>query len=57
MVPLKTGFLSLIKVIGSQITIRFLGEQDMIDDDQQLMFERHDGFFLPSATRDAVIEC
>ncbi len=56
MVPLKTGFLSLVKVIGSQIVIRFVGEQDVIDDDQQLMFERHNGFFLPSATGDAVIE-
>ena len=56
MVTLDAGRIKCLKVISSQISIRFLLSQDMVEDDQDLVGESHDGFLLAATAGDAVVK-
>ena len=46
----------LVKILSTQISVGFLGTQDVINDDEHFVGESHDRFWLAMPSSYAVIE-
>src|SRR5258706_9438568 len=49
------GRIERLKEVGSQVVVVLVGAQQMIDNHQQAMGDRHDGPLLPDATNQSMV--
>ncbi len=57
MMTLNASGIELVKVVSSEIRVRFLLPQDMVNDHQQTVGDGDNGLLSPSSSRNAMAAC
>jgi hypothetical protein len=52
--PLEAGAIQLLEIVGAQIRVRLVVTEQVVEDHQDAVRHRHDGFLLAPSTRETV---